>query len=224
VTAELLIIATVDQVAAAFAAADAPPTPAPDPTSGTAGEVTPAQERSATWTAVAAAGLAHMSLAGRIGDYTGADLSPSALARWACDSPIRRIMTDHHGAVLHYGTSRRLATPHQKKALAVRDGGCLIPTCTTPPDWCDVHHITPWATGGTTDIDTMTLLCGHHHTAVHAGVYALRTRDGIPWIRLPSWQHPHQPWVRNPTTDHPQALTELARHLTDHLPLWWDAS
>ena len=94
-----------------------------------------------------------MSLAGNTGAYPGAAIPARILSRLACDAPLRAILLDPHGAVLHHGRSRRFATPAQKRALTVRDGGCIIPGCDIPPEWCDTHHLTPWRDGGLTDID-----------------------------------------------------------------------
>jgi len=141
------------------------------------------------------------------------------LARLACDSPVRRLLLDPNGAILHHGDAHRFATSHQKRALAVRDRGCVVPGCHAPPEWCDAHHVTPWSKGGPTDLDGMALLCGHHHSAVHAGVYQVQMRDGLPWIRLPGWQDPTRPWVRPPDEHH--EADRIARHLAvqPRLPL-----
>jgi len=189
--ADVAVICTVDQLAAAFGAED------PD---------------------ARAAGLARMGLAGRVASYAGATLHPSVLARLACDSPLRRILVDPHGAVLHHGRSRRLATTAQRRALAVRDAGCVIPACASPPEWCEAHHVIPWGRGGVTDVGGMALLCRHHHTAVHAGVYDLAMREGIPWVRLPAWQDPARPWQRNTTHEHARLADDVARRLADDGP------
>jgi hypothetical protein len=190
---ETCLVATIDQFAAAFGAGDP---------------------------AALGAGLARMGLAGTVGTYPGATLDPAVLARLACDSPIRRVLLDEKGAVLQYGRAQRLASTHQKRALAVRDGGCVIPGCHAPPEWSDAHHVISWEQGGVTGIDNLVLLCGRHHTAHHAGVYDLQIRDGVAWVRLPSWQHPERPWLRNTTHDHHQlADTTTAALLTGHLPL-----
>ncbi|UDF22621.1 HNH endonuclease signature motif containing protein, partial [Rhodococcus qingshengii] len=55
----------------------------------------------------------------------------------------------------------------QRRALAVRDGGCAFPGCGTPSGWCDAHHIVHWNDGGPTDLDNLVLLCGHHHRTLH---------------------------------------------------------
>jgi hypothetical protein len=188
---ETCLVATIDQFAAAFGASDP---------------------------AALGAGLARMGLAGTVGTYPGATLDPAVLARLACDSPIRRILLDEKGAVLHSGRAQRLASTHQKRALAIRDGGCVIPGCHAPPEWSDAHHVIPWEHGGTTGIDNMALLCGRHHTAHHAGVYDIQMRDGIPWVRLPWWQHPQRPWLRNTTHDHHRLADTAAAALLTRQP------
>ena len=61
----------------------------------------------------------------------------------------------------------RTATVPQRRALAVRDGGCAFPGCGTPSGWCDAHHIVHWNDGGPTDLDNLILLSGHHHRTLH---------------------------------------------------------
>jgi len=183
---DILIVATLEQVLAAYGPGGA---------------------------AAARAGLATMTLAGNNGLYTGATLDPRVLGRLVCDSPLRRIITDQHGAPLHHGRSKRLAQPAQRRVLAVRDGGCVVPGCHAPPDWSDVHHLVPWEHGGRTDIDAMVLLCRHHHTAHHAGAYDIDIRDGLPWVRVPVWVDPTRPWLRN--TSHRAIADAVARTLLD---------
>jgi hypothetical protein len=189
--AEICVIATVDQLAAAHGADDP---------------------------AAVAAGLARMSLAGRVGDYPGSTISPAVLARLSCDAPIRRILLDERGAVLHHGRSRRLASAAQRRALAVRDGGCVIPGCDAPVEWSDVHHVIPWRDGGRTDIDAMVLLCSRHHTAHHAGIYEIHMRAGMPWVRLPAWLDPDRPWLQNAIHDHHRLADVTAATLTRQPP------
>jgi hypothetical protein len=139
---EILLITTVGQLMEAVATADRstidasaadPRVTDPDGTRGRVG---------------AGAGLARLSLAGRIGDYPGATVDPGVLSRMACDWPLRRVLTDERGAVLHHGRSRRLASRAQRQALAARDGGCVIPGCAEPLGWSDVHHVVAWDTAG----------------------------------------------------------------------------
>ena len=155
-------------------------------------------------------GLSRLSSAGTAGAFPGSTLAPGVLARLACDSVLYRILTDSRGAVLHHGRRQRYASPAQKRALAARDGGCVIPACGAPPEWTDAHHLTPWAEGGGTDIDNLVLMCGRHHTDHHAGLYPIEMREGVPWVRLPSWQDTSRPWLRNTTAQHHRLAAEVA--------------
>ncbi|MBH5143178.1 HNH endonuclease signature motif containing protein [Rhodococcus erythropolis] len=85
----------------------------------------------------------------------------------ACDCTVTRILLDENGVPLEYGKEARTATVPQRRALAVRDGGCAFPGCGTPSGWCDAHHIVHWGDGGPTDLDNLILLCGHHHRTMH---------------------------------------------------------
>ncbi len=71
------------------------------------------------------------------------------------------------GAIMKFGRSRRFASPLQKLALALRDGGfCIKPGCEAPWSRCDADHIVEWDEGGLTDIADLRLLCGtdcHKH-------------------------------------------------------------
>jgi hypothetical protein len=117
------------------------------------------------------------------------------------------------GTVLDVGYARRLATPAQRKALAVRDGGCVVPGCAKPAEWCEAHHVIGWAAGGRTDLDNLALLCSRHHTAVHAGVWRIRMRDGIPWLIPPRWRDPDRVPLRNTTHEHYERARIAGRQL-----------
>ncbi|MCZ7629783.1 MAG: HNH endonuclease [Microthrixaceae bacterium] len=54
-----------------------------------------------------------------------------------------------------------------RRALVVRDGGCVFPGCDAPPGWCDAHHVIEYANDGQTVIVNLVLLCRHHHGIVH---------------------------------------------------------
>lgn len=114
-----------------------------------------------------------------------------AVRRIACDAIVTRATTaDHHdGAAapqiptwlldalppqlrgptqpLDVGRASRTATPAIRKALAVRDKGCVMPGCGRPPSRCEAHHIVHWIDGGVTALHNMVLLCAFHHHFVH---------------------------------------------------------
>jgi HNH endonuclease len=70
---------------------------------------------------------------------------------------------------LDLGRTTRVISPAQRRALAVRDGGCVVPDCTRPLAWCVGHHLVHWLEGGPTDLANLALLCRAHHRAVHEG-------------------------------------------------------
>jgi Domain of unknown function (DUF222)/HNH endonuclease len=70
---------------------------------------------------------------------------------------------------LEVGRATRVVSAAQRTALAVRDGGCVFPSCDRPVAWCEAHHLRHWLHGGPTDLGNLVLLCRAHHRAVHEG-------------------------------------------------------
>ena len=80
---------------------------------------------------------------------------------------------------LRVGTTLRYANRQQRRALAIRDGGCVFPGCTRKPEQTDAHHVAHWHQHngrcppdcdqecGPTDIENLVLLCRHHHRVTH---------------------------------------------------------
>jgi hypothetical protein len=104
----------------------------------------------------------------------GEPLTPEVAALLRCDAHLRALVVDRQGVPLWLGRSTRLAGPAQRRALAIRDGGCTFPGCDMRADWCDVHHQPGWEAGGRSDVDTMVLLCRRHHGAAHSRRWTLR--------------------------------------------------
>ena len=92
-------------------------------------------------------------------------------------------MTQHVFTLLvELGRALRLFTPGQRRLLEQRDAGCSFPGCTTPPAWCQAHHVQHWSRGGPTDITNAALLCQRHHTHVHRhDLTATITTTGVTW-------------------------------------------
>lgn len=79
------------------------------------------------------------------------------------------------------GRTRRFATPAQRRALRVRDGGsCQFPGCRQQRR-LKAHHIVLWGEDGPTDLANLVLLCQAHHTYVHEGGVTLTGRPGA-WV------------------------------------------
>ena len=124
-----------------------------------------------------------------------------------CTGWVRRIIRDPHtGNVLDVGRAHRRFTPRQRRALVIRDGGCVFPGCDRKPKWCDAHHLKFWEDDGPTDLD-----------------------NGVPPLPTPPHPHPprrlatrtrpanrdrHRPQPRRPTRspeDHEQTMLNLTR-------------
>jgi len=106
---------------------------------------------------------------GHTGPVTG-----ETARRLACDASISRIVTDGPSQILDVGRRTRTIGPALRRALFVRDGGCVHPGCDRPPSWCEGHHLKHWVDGGTTDLANLVLLCRRHHRAQHEGGRALQ--------------------------------------------------
>ncbi|KQM59339.1 HNH endonuclease signature motif containing protein [Agreia sp. Leaf210] len=115
----------------------------------------------------------------------------SAVNQLQCDGDTVLTVLGREGQVLSHGKTRRLATRRQRKALAARDGGCVMPGCTVPPSRCQAHHVVPWVSHtflpGRTDIDNLALLCPFHHSTIHTSAWQLEMIHGKPHIRPPIW-------------------------------------
>jgi hypothetical protein len=106
-------------------------------------------------------------------------ISAKAVERLACDCNITRILLSADSAVIDVGRSKRVITPHQNKALKVRDKGCRFPGCDRPATYTSGHHLVHWIRGGSTDLTNLVLLCHRHHWMVHEGNWQLvKTDDG----------------------------------------------
>jgi hypothetical protein len=136
-----------------------------------------------------ASGVGHAFL-----DDVDEAISAATAQEIACDAGYRLHVTGKNGQPLFQGERKRYFTAAQRRSLAVRDGGCIWPQCTSPPSWTHAHHVTPVSEGGPTDIDNGTLLCPYHHHLLHRGEYRMRIRDGLPELLAPRWIDPEQVW------------------------------
>ena len=91
----------------------------------------------------------------------------TTIDRLLCTGAFTHVLTDSGGAVLDVGRQQRLFTSDQRVALAIRDGGCMMPNCNRPPSWTEVHHIDGFAEGGLTDLADGIMFCGPDHLRLH---------------------------------------------------------
>jgi hypothetical protein len=96
----------------------------------------------------------------------------------ACDPQLTRIVLDADGLPLDVGRTQRLVPPHVRRAVEIRDKGCVWAGCHAPTWWCDTHHKIEWIFGGETSLENSALLCERHHTQVHHGFRIERDPEG----------------------------------------------
>jgi len=111
---------------------------------------------------------------------TGTPITASQARRLACGAGILPAVLDGRSQPLDLGRTKRLFTPAQRKAMAIRDRHCRAEGCDVPAAWCEAHHAAkPWTAGGTTDLADGVLLCSfHHHRAHDTRYHTTRTTNG----------------------------------------------
>jgi hypothetical protein len=119
-------------------------------------------------------------------DGIDAPISARTARRLAADAELIPVVLGGESEPLDLGRAARLFSPAQRRALTVRDGGCLWPGCTAPPGWCEVAHVQPWARGGPTDLDNAMLLCPFHHRHFDLDGWTLHQQDKERWLVPPS--------------------------------------
>ena len=117
----------------------------------------------------------------------GVRIQDGSTRKLLCDARLLPVVVDSLSVPLDLGRNARLATPGQRRSMAVRDGGCVFPGCGLPGSWCDAHHLDPWGHDGHTDVPRMASLCRHHHGVVHRTGWQMHARpDGRFWFVTPS--------------------------------------
>lgn len=131
-------------------------------------------------------------------DPVGRRLPPEATATLLCDSQFYAVVVDKLGVPFDMGRTVRLATSHQRKALAALYGGCAFPGCDCTPQWTDIHHGDDWiAKTGHTNFSRLVPLCRRHHGITHRRGWSLHIDpDGWAWWQTPTghtfWSQRHQ--------------------------------
>jgi hypothetical protein len=111
---------------------------------------------------------------------------------------------------LAVGRTARTAPPAQRRALATRDKGCIMPGCAIPAEACQTHHVHDWATGGSTDLPNMALLCWAHHRQVDLGMWTILSASEADPVPPPDpGAPPGTPWPAN--NNAPWVITRTPR-------------
>jgi len=100
-------------------------------------------------------------------------LTPGVVRKILCDAAVTPVVLGTDSMPLDIGRTTRVIPPSIRRALNLRDQGCVIPGCQSKPRYCDAHHVIHWLHGGPTCLDNLCLLCARHHTMVHEGTVTL---------------------------------------------------
>jgi hypothetical protein len=131
-----------------------------------------------------------------VGWIDGVDnpISFEAVKQFACTGGTQNIRFDSDGRIIELGSPQRCFTPAQRKAITLRDGGCIIPGCDIPASWTEIHHVIAHADGGPTHPDNGVLLCWFHHRSIETSGWQVRMRKGVPEVKAPPWIQWDAPW------------------------------
>ena len=146
---------------------------------------------------------------------TGGDVPVSVARHTACAGGIQRVLFDERGQIVSIGTTARIFTAVQRRAIVLRDRECVIPGCHVPATWCEIHHVQEHAAGGPTHTSNGVALCWHHHRTLETSGWQIRMRHGVPEIRGPHWWDPYRSWHRPRTRGGPSR--HVPRTLADAL-------
>ncbi|RUP33772.1 MULTISPECIES: HNH endonuclease [Mycolicibacterium] len=118
-------------------------------------------------------------------------ISTMTLDRLTCDTTVTTIVVDGEHVPLDMSREKRLFPPHLRKALYLRDGGCI--KCGAPPGRTHAHHIVHWTHHGETSLGNGCLLCPACHANVHHdGWDVVMGMDRHPWLIPPATVDPHR--------------------------------
>ncbi len=110
-------------------------------------------------------------------ETNGTTITAAEARRLACNATIIPWVLGGDGQVLDAGRESRFFQPIQRKAMRLHQKCCQAEGCDMPPEWCDAHHLDPWAAGGKTNLKDGALLCPHHHRLAHNPAY---THERLP--------------------------------------------
>jgi len=133
-------------------------------------------------------------------------ISTATAERMSCDATVTTVILDDEHVPLDIGRDKRLFPAHLRKALYLRDHGCI--KCGAPPGRTHAHHIVHWAHGGRTSLNNGALLCPACHANIHHdGWDIVMGPDKHPWLIPPATTDPH----RRPIPAHNRRTMRLDR-------------
>jgi hypothetical protein len=89
-------------------------------------------------------------------------VTPGSLLGWLDSAYIERAVFGLDGRV-EVSATARLFTGATRRAVEIRDRGCVHPYCDRSTLHCEIDHIIPYAHGGPTTQENGRVLCGYHN-------------------------------------------------------------
>lgn len=123
----------------------------------------------------------HLDTAGRgwlNRGHGGCALPPHLLRKWTCDGVLQPVW-ETEGSPVNVGRAQRIVPSRTRHLVEDRDGGCRHPGCQATHH-VECHHVTHWADGGRTDMDSLISLCPYHHDRHHCGDFEIEKVPGSP--------------------------------------------
>lgn len=127
----------------------------------------------------------------------GLEISTTEIRRRLANDGVIPIVLGGDGEILDLGRERRQLSEKLKLAVQARDGGCLFPGCTVPPELCEYNHIDQWQHGGRTSVNMIHMACVNHHHMIDNGELKVVIYQGLPHVILPKYLDPDQLPRRN---------------------------
>ena len=141
------------------------------------------------------------SLVGKLNDpgitTHGHLVSAGYARRMACVANVIPAVMGTESQPLDLGRTQRFFSRAQRRAMALRDRGCINPGCSMAAHRCEANHIQPWYLGGKTDLANSALLCPTCHAAFHAGHFKIIVVNSIPYVLQNMAMDPEQRLRRN---------------------------
>jgi hypothetical protein len=129
-------------------------------------------------------------LAGRIGTASltfGGPINAETARRIACDARLIPVVLGTRGEPLDVGRASHAVPAAIRRAVLIRDRGCVFPGCAVPARWSEIHHVIHWANDGPTSVGNCVLLCGRHHRLMHHSAWRIEMINDIPHFHPPPW-------------------------------------
>ncbi len=125
--------------------------------------------------------LVHLESDGRGWINKRGALPEHLMRKLTCDGSVRPVWLEN-AAPVSVGRSMRIVPRRTRALVEDRDLGCRFPGCTTTR-FLENHHLTHWADGGASDIESVLSLCPRHHREHHQGHFTIEgtptTPDGL---------------------------------------------